>query len=74
MNDNYPPGAKYDKRAPYNRKEPDECPICKGQGQLGETADDGGIFYEECYYCDGTGCAPEYEPDPDSMKGGPDYE
>ena len=34
--DNYPPGAKYDKRAPYNNPTYIVCPACDGRGELEE--------------------------------------
>ena len=42
---------------------PDPCPKCGGSGMLGLSADQGGIFNEECYYCDGTGNDPEDQND-----------
>jgi len=65
--DNYPPGAANDPRAPYNQPESIECSVCEGTGE----AED----YSECTNCGGTGFIPDpAEPDPDSMKGGPDYD
>lgn len=76
--DNYPPGAKNDPSAPWNQAVPDmkTCPLCMGSGRLGTSADELGIYEQECANCDGEGSVPEepHEPDPDSMKGGPDYE
>lgn len=78
MSDNYPPGAKNDPNAPWNKEEPEmiPCPDCGGSGSHGASADKFGIYEEECITCEGTGEIPResYEPNPDSMKGGPDYE
>jgi len=38
---------------------PEPCPKCHGSGILGTSADEGGIYNEECYYCDGTGNNPD---------------
>lgn len=69
--DNYPPGAADDPAAPYNQKEPEteKCDWCDGTG-TDEDSDD------SCIRCQGSGMMDKvpHEPDPDSMKGGPDYE
>ena len=51
----YPPGAEFDPNAPYNEKGI-ECSVCIGSGKLGTSADEHGIYEEECYNCDGKGC------------------
>ena len=70
--DNYPPGAKNDPNAPYNREEPEfeKCDWCDGTGTDIDSDE------AECIRCQGSGMMDKapLEPDPDSQKGGPDYE
>ena len=85
MSDNYPPGAKDDPNAPYNKKEPiskrgwwkltmndvegeidreDESTLEHIGEMIRQGFTEGEIIQE----------AEPYEPDPDSQKGGPDYD
>ena len=52
---NKPPGADKDPRAPYNQPLRTTCPKCHGTGSSGTSADEQGIFEDECYYCEGKG-------------------
>ena len=61
----YPPGAANDPNAPYNQKDPDDCPTCEGTGELqcpvcakNPTAQCSACKetrIEVCRDCDGTG-------------------
>ena len=57
----YPPGAKYDPKAPYNQKDPDviECEECDGKGIV---ADSDEMCEVPCEECDGNGTI-EFEDD-----------
>ena len=77
--DNYPTGAKDDPAATWNQPEPatGDCPDCYGTGEVPDSFD---ISKKNpiqiCGTCNGSGQVETepHEPDPDSMKGGPDYE
>jgi len=77
--DNYPPGTANDKSAPFNQVEV-EMEMCKECFGTGEEPDSYNISKDNpitlCAFCYGKGEVEKepVEPDPDSMKGGPDYD